>query len=71
VALSGHGEVLKGKRNIQRNFSYIKSNYFDYPDLATNSQNNSPQRRRDFLQKTALRLLWLRNDKIVLLRIRH
>jgi glyoxylase-like metal-dependent hydrolase (beta-lactamase superfamily II) len=28
--LSGHGEVLKGKRNIQRNFSYIKSNYFDY-----------------------------------------
>ena len=28
--LSGHGEALKGKRNIQRNFSYIKSNYFDY-----------------------------------------
>jgi glyoxylase-like metal-dependent hydrolase (beta-lactamase superfamily II) len=28
--LSGHGEVLKGKQNVQRNFSYIKSNYFDY-----------------------------------------
>ncbi len=28
--LSGHGEVLKGKRNIERNFGYIKSNYFDY-----------------------------------------
>ena len=28
--LSGHGEVLKGKRNIQRNFSYIRANYFDY-----------------------------------------
>lgn len=28
--LSGHGEVLKGKRSIQRNFGYIRSNYFDY-----------------------------------------
>jgi glyoxylase-like metal-dependent hydrolase (beta-lactamase superfamily II) len=28
--LSGHGEILKGKRDIQRNFSYIKSHYFDY-----------------------------------------
>jgi hydroxyacylglutathione hydrolase len=28
--LSGHGEVLKGKKNIQRNFSYVRSNYFDY-----------------------------------------
>ena len=28
--LSGHGEVLKGKRNVQRNFSHIKTNYFDY-----------------------------------------
>ena len=28
--LSGHGEVLKGKRNVQRNFSYIRTNYFDY-----------------------------------------
>jgi hydroxyacylglutathione hydrolase len=28
--LSGHGEVLKGSRNIQRNFSYVRTNYFDY-----------------------------------------
>ncbi len=28
--LSGHGEVLKGKDNIQRNFTYIRANYFDY-----------------------------------------
>jgi hydroxyacylglutathione hydrolase len=28
--LSGHGEVLKGKKNIQRNFVYIRENYFQY-----------------------------------------
>ncbi len=28
--LSGHGEVIKGKSNIQRNFTYIRNNYFDY-----------------------------------------
>jgi glyoxylase-like metal-dependent hydrolase (beta-lactamase superfamily II) len=28
--LSGHGEVLKGKKNIQRNFSYIRTNFFEY-----------------------------------------
>jgi hydroxyacylglutathione hydrolase len=28
--LSGHGEVLKGSKNIQRNFSYVRTNYFDY-----------------------------------------
>jgi len=28
--LSGHGEVIKGKKNIQRNFAYIRSNYYDY-----------------------------------------
>jgi len=28
--LSGHGEVIKGKKNIQRNFSYIRSNFFGY-----------------------------------------
>ena len=28
--LSGHGEVLKGKENIQRNFSYIRTNFFEY-----------------------------------------
>jgi len=28
--LSGHGEVLQGKKNIQRNFAYIRTNYFDY-----------------------------------------
>ena len=28
--LSGHGEVLKGKKNIQRNFQYIQNNYFNY-----------------------------------------
>jgi hydroxyacylglutathione hydrolase len=28
--LAGHGEVIKGKKNVQRNFAYIRSNYFDY-----------------------------------------
>ena len=28
--LAGHGEVLKGKKNIERNFAYIRSNYYDY-----------------------------------------
>ena len=28
--LSGHGEVIKGKKNIQRNFGYIRTNFFDY-----------------------------------------
>jgi len=28
--LSGHGEVLKGKMNIQRNFSYVRTNFFEY-----------------------------------------
>lgn len=28
--LSGHGEVIKGKKNIQRNFSYIRDNYFNF-----------------------------------------
>ncbi len=28
--LSGHGEVIKGKKNIQRNFAYIRSSYYDY-----------------------------------------
>jgi hydroxyacylglutathione hydrolase len=28
--LSGHGDVIKGKRNIQENFSYVRANFFDY-----------------------------------------
>jgi len=28
--LSGHGEVIRGKRNIQQNFRYIRTNFFDY-----------------------------------------
>ncbi len=28
--LAGHGEVIQGKKNIQRNFAYIRSNYYDY-----------------------------------------
>jgi glyoxylase-like metal-dependent hydrolase (beta-lactamase superfamily II) len=28
--LPGHGEVIKGKKNIQRNFGYIRTNFFDY-----------------------------------------
>ena len=28
--LSGHGEVIKGRQNILRNFAYIRSNYYDY-----------------------------------------
>ncbi len=27
--LAGHGEVIKGKKNIERNFAYIRTNYFD------------------------------------------
>ena len=28
--LSGHGEVIKGRQNILRNFAYIRSNYYEY-----------------------------------------
>ncbi len=28
--LSGHGDVLKGKKNVQRNFSYVRNNYFNF-----------------------------------------
>lgn len=28
--LSGHGEIIKGKKNIERNFSNIRSSYYDY-----------------------------------------
>jgi hydroxyacylglutathione hydrolase len=28
--LSGHGEVIKGRQNILRNFAYVRSNYYDY-----------------------------------------
>ncbi|HSR12698.1 MAG TPA: MBL fold metallo-hydrolase [Thermodesulfobacteriota bacterium] len=28
--LAGHGDVLKGKKNIERNFAYIRTNYYDY-----------------------------------------
>ncbi len=28
--LAGHGEVIQGKKNIQRNFAYIRTNYYDY-----------------------------------------
>lgn len=28
--LSGHGEVLKGAKNIRRNFQYIRDNYFNF-----------------------------------------
>ncbi len=28
--LSGHGEIIRGKKNIQRNFSNIGSNFLDY-----------------------------------------
>jgi hydroxyacylglutathione hydrolase len=28
--LAGHGEVIKGKKNIQRNFAYVRTNYYDY-----------------------------------------
>ncbi len=28
--LAGHGEVIQGRKNIQRNFAYIRSNYYDY-----------------------------------------
>ena len=27
--LSGHGEVIKGKRNIQQNFTFIRENYYE------------------------------------------
>ncbi|MGC8811414.1 MAG: MBL fold metallo-hydrolase, partial [bacterium] len=30
LLLPGHGEIVKGKRNIQRNFAYIRTNFFDY-----------------------------------------
>jgi glyoxylase-like metal-dependent hydrolase (beta-lactamase superfamily II) len=30
LLLSGHGEVIRGKRNIQQNFQYIRENFFDY-----------------------------------------
>ena len=28
--LSGHGDVIKGKEKIQRNFSYVRANFFEY-----------------------------------------
>ena len=28
--LPGHGEVIKGKKNIQQNFGYIRTNFSDY-----------------------------------------
>ena len=28
--LSGHGEVIKGRQNILRNYAYIRTNYYDY-----------------------------------------
>ncbi len=28
--LSGHGDVLKGAKNIKRNFQYIRNNYFNF-----------------------------------------
>ena len=28
--LSGHGEVIRGKRKIQENFGYIRANFFEY-----------------------------------------
>ena len=28
--LPGHGEVIKGRENIRRNFGYIQTNFFDY-----------------------------------------
>jgi hypothetical protein len=28
--LSEHGEAIKGRQNILRNFTYIRSNYYDY-----------------------------------------
>jgi len=30
LLLSGHGEVIRGKRNIQQNFKYIRANFADY-----------------------------------------
>ena len=27
--LSGHGEILKGKRNLQQNFAFIRESYYD------------------------------------------
>jgi len=30
LLLSGHGEVIRGKRKIQQNFTYIRNNFFDY-----------------------------------------
>jgi len=28
--LSGHGEVIRGKRKIEQNFGYIRANFFEY-----------------------------------------
>ena len=28
--LAGHGEPIQGKKNIQRNFAYIRGSYYDY-----------------------------------------
>lgn len=30
LLLPGHGEIIKGKKNIQRNFAYVRTNFFDY-----------------------------------------
>lgn len=30
LLLPGHGEIVKGKKNIARNFAYIRTNFFDY-----------------------------------------
>jgi len=30
LLLSGHGEIIRGKKNIQRNFSYIRSTFLEY-----------------------------------------
>ena len=28
--LSGHGEVIRGKTNIRRNYDYIRANFYNY-----------------------------------------
>jgi glyoxylase-like metal-dependent hydrolase (beta-lactamase superfamily II) len=30
LLLSGHGEVIRGEKNIQQNFKYIRANFADY-----------------------------------------
>lgn len=30
LLLPGHGEIVKGKKNIERNFAYIRTNFFQY-----------------------------------------